>query len=436
MSRYSVIAKFALKNIMVNWRHSLATMLAITIGFAAASVFDGFIFDIRRQTEEYYVYKNMFGHLQLQKRGARLHHFEDPWLYTINKQEQELVQKFLNTDPRVAATNRYFVSNGYLSNGTTSSIFIGSGYDVVAGAKIRGEKWAWDTIAGKPLNLAGDDSIAIGIELAKKLDCEILGEIKTSTPMEAKDVPLGCTNPVLQLSVTTEYSQVNASRVKAVGVVDFQLREANERFILMPLKLAQQLYDTDRITRMSILLKDKSFVDGFLADFQKFIDDNQADLEVFSWFEHQAATIARGGLEILGVFKVLFLTIVAVIASMSVANTMMKSVNERTKEIGTFRSIGFRRNDIVLLFSCEGLVIGVFSCLAGFAATLVLAVFINQLGLSFKAGILSTPLNLHITLALSTWVSSFLVLSAIAFISSWLVSRRIAHLVIADTLRN
>jgi hypothetical protein len=66
----------------------------------------------------------MFGHLQLQKKGARTHHFEDPWLYTIDKREQELTQQFLKADARVAVTNRYLVSSGYLSNGSASSIFI------------------------------------------------------------------------------------------------------------------------------------------------------------------------------------------------------------------------------------------------------------------------------------------------------------------------
>lgn len=436
MSRYSVILKLASKNILMNWRHSLATMLAIMIGFAAASIFDGFIYNIKAQTDEYYVYKNMFGHVQLQKKGARVHHFEDPWFYTLNKQEQELALGYLKMDSRVVASNRYLVSSGYLSNGASSSIFIGSGYDITEGTLFRGDKWQWDTIAGKPLFLADDDSIILGTELAKKLDCEKFGEIISRTPKEARNIPFGCLNPAIQLSVTTEYSQVNASRVKAVGVVDFQLREANERFIMMPLKLAQQLFDTDRITRMSILLKDKIYAETFISDFQKFLDANKADLEVFSWYEHPAATIAKGGVEILGVFKVLFLTIVAIIASMSVANTMMKSISERTKEIGTFRSIGFRRGDIILLFSLEGMMIGVFSCLAGFFVTVVLAYMINHLGLSFKAGILSTPLSLGITMAISTWVLSFIILSAIAFIASWLVSRRIAHMVIAETLRN
>ena len=124
------------------------------------------------------------------------------------------------------------------------------------------------------------------------------------------------------------------------------------------------------------------------------------------------------------------------IAGLSVANSMMKSINERVREIGTLRSFGFRKMDIVLLFSFEGLFLGVLSCMGGILVSASLAFFLSHIGLSFKAGILSSAMPVNFSIALPTWLGTSLVLSLITFSASVLVSRRAAGMVIADALRH
>jgi len=68
--------------------------------------------------------------------------------------------------------------------------------------------------------------------------------------------------------------------------------------------------------------------------------------------------------------------IVLLIGSLIVFTTMMSSVNERTREIGIFRAIGFRRAHIVKIILMEALILsfmaGIMGYVLGLAATLLI----------------------------------------------------------------
>jgi putative ABC transport system permease protein len=438
-ARATILARLAFRSLSQNWRHSLATMLAILGGFAAVSLFDGFLQAIRDLDEEYYVNKGMVGHVIVERTGAAEHAFEDLWKYSLAPPEQEKISKLLASDERVKVTMRYLLINGLISSGDASSIFLGAGYDENAGSRIRGPKWDWNTIAGLPLkNAPPTGGMMVGKGLAARLGC-VFDETTLLNPdgsYVARERPLRCPPAGLQLSVTTEHGQVNALTLPVTGVGDFLLREFNNKVLSMPLPAAQALFDTDRISRFIVLLDDARNIDGFLSDFRARTRAEGLDVEAIQWIDHPVAAVAKGGLEIMGVFRALFLAVVALIAAMSVANSMMKSINERVREIGTLRSFGFRRLDIVLLFSFEGLFLGAMSCAVGIVVTAGLAWILSHVGITFKAGVLSTPLPLTFSIALRVWLTTALSLSLITFLASWIVSRRAARREIADALRH
>jgi ABC-type antimicrobial peptide transport system permease subunit len=67
--------------------------------------------------------------------------------------------------------------------------------------------------------------------------------------------------------------------------------------------------------------------------------------------------------------------------------------------------------------------------------TTALALLLSNAGLTFKAGVLSTPMPVHFSMDFASWGITALTLSLITFLASWLVSRRAAKMVIADALR-
>jgi putative ABC transport system permease protein len=115
---------------------------------------------------------------------------------------------------------------------------------------------------------------------------------------------------------------------------------------------------------------------------------------------------------------------------------MMKAVTERIREIGSLRSFGFRRSDITLMFTFEGLFLALISCLAGLILTVLLSLAINFSGITYKAGLLSAPIYLLVGFSPIVWIANALWLTSLAAATAWLASRRAAKMVIADAMRH
>ena len=65
------------------------------------------------------------------------------------------------------------------------------------------------------------------------------------------------------------------------------------------------------------------------------------------------------------------------VAAIGIANTMMMSIYERTKEIGILRAIGASKKDISSVFNAETVIVGFGAGLIGILATILLCIPIN-----------------------------------------------------------
>lgn len=95
--------------------------------------------------------------------------------------------------------------------------------------------------------------------------------------------------------------------------------------------------------------------------------------------------------------------ILLVIIAIGIINTMLISVRERTREIGSLRAIGMHRRQILLMFLFEALILGVVAttfgaCLGAALASAIDAAQIKIPSDAVKAILLSDTLNLNITL--------------------------------------
>jgi putative ABC transport system permease protein len=434
------MAKLAWRNVVRNWRHSLATTLAIASGFMAVCLFDGFIEELKDRNTDGYTTRGMLGQVIVQKRDASKFSSEDQWKYSVDAKEQAFLEAFFAKDPAFLRRVRFLSISGLVSAGSNNPVFIGYGFDVAEGAAVRGERWAWNSVAGKPLHLVKGPAIELGQSLAHLLDCT---STYTGKPFiledgnyVAEERPFTCKHPRVMLSATTEASQVNAIELPIVGFIDAGFREADKRAVHISLADAQRLLDTDKLSMVSVQLKDPRETDAFVERINKAAAAAQIDLEITPWDEHALAAYVQGGMEILTVFRNLFMTIVVTIGVMSVANTMMKAVNERIREIGTLRSLGFRRRHLVAMFSCEGLFLSAIACVLGLVGTLFASRVVGHLGLTYRAGILSVPITLKVKDAPESWLVSAVVLTVLATGTAWFCARKAARMVVADAMRH
>lgn len=443
---YRQMTRLAWRNVVRNWRHSLATILAIASGFMAVSLFDGFIRELRFRSIDSYTRRGMFGELIAEKVDAQQSSDEDQWQYSLDAKEQKFLEDFFAQDPNFQRRVRFLGIAGMLNAGTNTAVFGGWGYDLEDGIAVRGNTWAWNVMAGQPLEHAVpaqvQSGVVIGRGLGHLIECE---STYTGPPFILEDGnyvpevrPFQCKAPRISLSVTTESAQVNSIDMPVVGLIDAGFRETDQRTIHISLQDAQRLLDTDKISMAGITLKDNSpaAIEAFAQRLRAAIAKSGLGIEVITWDKHKMARVVTDGMGILQVFRDLFMAIVVTIGVMSVANTMMKSVNERIREIGTLRSIGFLRRHLIWMFGAEGFFLSLIACAVGLALTLVLSFGISKLGITFKAGFLSVPILLKVTMAPKAWAFSAVLLSTLATGTAWFCARRAARMVIADAMRH
>jgi len=77
--------------------------------------------------------------------------------------------------------------------------------------------------------------------------------------------------------------------------------------------------------------------------------------------------------------------LIAVVIVLSISNTMIMSVLERTREIGTLLALGFRRGAILRQFVGEGLALGVAGGVVGLVIGVALARIISAVGIPMPA---------------------------------------------------
>lgn len=433
------IVTIAWRNVRRNWRHSLATITAIALGFMAISLFDGFIRELRDRTVDGYAIRGMMGDVIVQKAGAQEFSDEDPWKYALGREEQSFLEDFLKADPAVLRRVRFLSASGLATADANNAIFWGVGFDLKEGAEVRGDRWQWDTTAGKPLHLNPKQSVIVAEGLAELLGCKPTSDenfILRDGHYVPAERPFQCASQRLMISATTENAQVNAIQVNIAGLFDAGFRDANNRSLRLSLEDAQLLLDTDKITMVSVQLKNSSLSEGFIKRLHEAAKRKDLQLEVTPWIDHRIVDFVKGGFSILEVFGYLFMAVVTTIVVMSIANTMMKAVNERIREIGTLRSMGYLRQQLMLMFAFEGFFISLIATSIGLIFTLALSQVIGFLGITYKAGVLSIPIPLVIAPAPSAWLLSFITLSILAIFTAWFCSRKACRMTIAHAMRH
>jgi len=428
MSASRALGRMALRNVARNWRHSVAVMLSIAVGFAAIGVSEGYIADLRRMQLEGVSRANMFGDLLVERRGAHEPAArEDPLRFSLDPDDQAFVESFLREHAdAVRSRVRFLFMRGLASTGRAGVMAGGFGYDVQEGATMRRE-WAWNTVAGRPLQVAPPVAALVGRGLGSALDCvpttdaPFMGADGKPIPGER---PFRCRKDRVQFSATTESGQLNVVEPAVSGIVDGMLKAVDERLVVMPLPMVQKLLDTPKVSMISVELADSSGADAFAREFDAAARTAGRDLTMRSWQEHPTGEMVRRGLALLSIYRSFVVLVVTFIVGMAVLTTMMKTVNERIREIGTLRSLGFLRRHLLSLFAMEAALLATASALVGLAGTLALTAAVNHAGITYRAGILSSSIPFTLAVVPQTYGAALAFLCSLAMAAAILPVRR------------
>lgn len=392
----------AFRGIFRNWRQSITALTSIAATFVSLTLFQGYMDDIQKMYENTNIEREMMGHIIVEKKVPQ---------EKMTAQEQHLAMKFLDQSPMVDSKVRFLPISGTITNGRSSMVFVGLGTDIQEGIKMRAPSWSWNTLAGSPLDNE-EDGLVIGHKLAKILDCTpdpILNFKQGLGGFEAKVRPMNCRRSNLQLNVVTVNAQMNAMTIPLTGITDAIYKELDERYVVIPIRTAQALFDTTDIGHISVKLKDEKNAPDFLTDFNRHLSGSK--LQAVKWQDHRFGDLYNKTMDLLSIFRNLMVTVILIISSLSVFNTFIRNISERQKEIGTLRSIGFNPFKIRILFGLEAMILAGTGCLMGLITSNVLEWTVNILGVTYKPGIFSSPVpfTIYVSPYLLGQVTLFLV---------------------------
>jgi putative ABC transport system permease protein len=113
---------------------------------------------------------------------------------------------------------------------------------------------------------------------------------------------------------------------------------------------------------------------------------------------------------------------------------MAKAVNERTREVGTLRSLGFVRGQVTRLFALEAALLAAIACGMGLLLTLAISALINGAGITYNGGLLAAPIPLGVAIDPWSYAKAAAFLVAVAVFAAWLPARRASRRSIPDAL--
>jgi putative ABC transport system permease protein len=333
-----MLTELALRNVFRNRRRSAITLLVIVSGAVGLILFGGYKAITFRALRESTI-RSRLGHLQIYKSGFEKAESK-PLEYGL--EDVARIRRAIQNDQRVRMTTAQITLMGLISNGDKSETFMATGVEPKEDRAMNGQRLT----AGTDLPEHEADAIIIGRGLAAS--------------MHAKP------GDYLTLMSTTTSGSLNAVDVRVAGIFMSGVKEYDDRAIKMPLAGAQQLLQTNKVERLIVMLNDTDDTAAVRADLAALFAKKHWALEMKDWsqlatFYHQVVLLYNGIFSFIGI-------IVFGIVIFSVANTIVMSIFERTREIGTMMAMGTTRTSIWRLFLAEGLLIGLIGGAAGLLA--------------------------------------------------------------------
>ncbi len=336
MSKFLLLA---FRNVFRNRRRTAMTLMMVAGGVAGLLLAGGYFRFMTDGLRESTI-RNGLGHIQI----FNAEHFQrdevrvldtgiDNWGQVAARVAS--IQHVRGVAPRI----EFY---GMVSNGQKSSVYMGSAVDPVAERSLG---FTPNLIAGHDLDAQAGDEVGalIGVGLAKSMNVKV--------------------GDGLTLLAVTSDGALNGINVEVVGIVQTAAAELDARYLRIPLVSAQRLLQSNRVTNLVVGLDATSNTDRVYGAMAPRLAGLPQRMELRKWID--LATYYK---QVRNLFDGIFLfmgLIVFFMVLMSSVNTLLMSMFERTREIGSMLAMGTPHLWIVALFMAEAGVLGVLGAAIG-----------------------------------------------------------------------
>ena len=158
-----------------------------------------------------------------------------------------------------------------------------------------------------------------------------------------------------------------------IGFYESEIEAYDSHFAFIHIDAAQKLYNQkNRVNSVFVRLTDAELarqVAGKIEDTVEFsVLEGMPDAT--TWMELRADLFSALRLE--KVAMVIIVTLIILVAAFNIASTLIMTVMEKTKDVGTLRTLGASRGNIMRIFMIQGSAIGIFGIMLGTTLGLVL----------------------------------------------------------------
>ena len=306
----------------------------------------------------------------------------------IKKIVQENVPELVKLVDRHRGWGKIISDTGAIQSGLTG-VAIDEEQDLVSILQLAKESefkpGGGETVSGDVRNLAKPHSIVLFAGQAKRLGVGV-GDALTIRTETLKGQSNTCEVTVVavvrDLGLLSAFSvfmgketvlELYALRADTSGAVQIQLRDID---------------DSDKVlTRLRGVFEAKGYklmeheANPFFFKFEQVQGEDWTGqkLDLTTWSDE--VSFLMWVLTALSSISVFLISILAVIISIGIMNTMWIAVRERTREVGTLRAIGMGRPYVLWMFLLEALILGFVATTIGALLGAVTAIAIDHMGI-------------------------------------------------------
>ncbi len=253
-----------------------------------------------------------------------------------------------------------------------------------------------------------DDQVLIGSELAGSMTLRPGSEMQLISPVDGQP-----------------------RRLKVSGIFRSGMFEFDALLVATSLARAQDMFGIESsVSGIGVKLKDLDHAKKVKAALEEALGPGY---NVKLWTEMNPTLFAALELEKIGTF--VLLTLIVLVASANIISTLVMMVNEKTRDIGILKSIGATNKSVWLIFTIQGIFIGLTGILlgAGVAGALIWSLdtyhFIRLPGNIYYLDYLPVRVEFR------DWWITFGAAMGITLLSTLYPARKAAQLMPVDALR-
>ena len=193
----------------------------------------------------------------------------------------------------------------------------------------------------------GEDAIAIGVGLARRLNIRAGGSITLVSPQGA----------------ATAFGTVPRVRAyKVVAVFQVGMNEYDTSYVFLPLQAAQIFFQKpDEATQIEVMVDDPDAVTSVRR--AVFAALQGMPVSVVDWTQSNNSFFAAVQVEQNVMF--LILTLIILVAAFNVVSSLIMMVKDKTRDIAVLRTLGAGRGAVMRIFLMCGASVGVTGTLVG-----------------------------------------------------------------------